>query len=75
MNTNSKIVAIIQARSGSSRMRNKVLTPLHAGISMLEHIIIRVERSHYVQQVVVATTENEEDDIVAETLREKGVEV
>jgi perosamine synthetase len=72
---NNKIVAIIQARSGSSRMRNKILTPLHAGMSMLEHIIARVERSKYVDQVVVATTTNEEDDIVAETFREKGVKV
>src|SRR5689334_21197696 len=47
-----RIVAILQARTGSTRLPNKVLMPL-AGKTMLQNIIERVQRSKLVQKVVV----------------------
>lgn len=57
-------VAVIQARSGSTRFPRKVLATLH-GRPMLAHIIERVSRATLVDHVVVATTDGTVDDDVA----------
>jgi spore coat polysaccharide biosynthesis protein SpsF (cytidylyltransferase family) len=49
------ILAIIQARVGSSRLPNKVLHLLEDK-TVLEHVISRVRRSKYINEVFVATT-------------------
>lgn len=48
-----KIVAILQARLGSTRLPNKVLMPL-AGAPMVQRIIERVKRAKLVHEVVLA---------------------
>lgn len=48
-----RIVAILQARLGSTRLPNKVLLPL-AGKSMLRNIVERVQRATCLHEVVVA---------------------
>ena len=48
-----RICAIVQARLGSTRLKNKVLLPL-CGKPMLWHIIERVKRAALVDEVVVA---------------------
>ena len=50
-----KILAIIQARMGSSRLPNKVLLPL-AGKKVIEHVVERVGISKYIDEVIVATS-------------------
>lgn len=60
-----KIVAIIQARMGSTRLPDKVLADI-GGRSMLAHICRRVSRVSSVDQVVVATTSRPEDAAVVE---------
>lgn len=55
-----KFLAIIQARCGSSRLPGKVLKEL-CGKTALERVVERVEKSRYVDEVVVATTFNQED--------------
>ena len=55
-----KIVALIEARMTSFRLPGKVLLPL-AGIPSLECMISRIQGSHYLDDVVVATTVNIED--------------
>ncbi|MGH7721283.1 MAG: cytidylyltransferase domain-containing protein [Candidatus Dormibacteria bacterium] len=57
-------VAVIQARSGSTRFPNKVLADLQ-GRPMLAHVIERVSRAATVDRVVVATTVDPADDEVA----------
>jgi spore coat polysaccharide biosynthesis protein SpsF (cytidylyltransferase family) len=57
-------VAVIQARSGSTRFPRKVLAPLQ-GRPMLAHIVERVSRARLVDRVVVATTDGRGDDDVA----------
>ena len=55
-----KFLVIIQARCGSSRLPSKVLKDL-CGKTVLEHVIERVQRSAYIDEVMVATTINQED--------------
>jgi len=55
------IVALIQARMGSSRFPGKVLEDL-AGRPMLWHVVRRVRRASRVDRVVVATTDRPVDD-------------
>jgi len=50
-----KIIAIIQARLGSTRLPGKVLLDLE-GKTVLEHVIDRVRASKYIDDIVVATT-------------------
>jgi spore coat polysaccharide biosynthesis protein SpsF len=63
-----RVVAIIQARMGSSRLPGKVLADI-AGKPMLERVIERVSAAQCVDKVVVATTRAAEDDVLVERLR------
>ncbi|MGA7988063.1 MAG: glycosyltransferase family protein [Candidatus Dormiibacterota bacterium] len=67
-------VAVIQARTGSTRFPRKVLAPLQ-GRPMLAHIIERVSRASLVDRVVVATTVEAGDDEVAALAASAGASV
>lgn len=67
-------VAVIQARAGSSRLPGKVLETI-AGMPMLERVIRRVARAQTVDQVIVATTQEPEDDIVQAVAEHAGARV
>lgn len=56
-----KVVAIIQARVGSTRLPNKVLKTLY-GKTILGHQIERLRLSNEIDEIIIATT-NEERDI------------
>lgn len=58
-----KTVAIVQARMSSSRLPGKVLLPL-GGKPVLWHVTERAKRVRGVDQVVVATSTEESDDII-----------
>lgn len=62
------IVAIVQARLGSTRLPQKVLIPIQ-GKTVLEHIIDRVKQSKLIQCVVVATTTHLNDNVIEEHCR------
>lgn len=66
------IIAVIQARTGSSRLPGKVLKEL-CGHPMLWHQIQRVKRSKCLGQIIVATTDQPEDDPILDLAREAGV--
>lgn len=66
-----RIVAVVAARMGSSRMFGKSMAPL-AGKPSLAHIITRIRRSRFVDAVVVATTTAEGDDVIRDCARENG---
>ena len=55
-----KIIAIIQARLGSTRLPGKVLLDIE-GKTVLEHVIDRVRSSKCIDDIVVATTIQKED--------------
>lgn len=56
-----KIVAIIQARLGSTRLPNKVLLkiPLNSGITCLGRVIERVKNCTLVDEIILTTPDNE----------------
>lgn len=56
--------AVIQARMGSTRLPGKVMLPL-AGDHVLVHVVERVAAAETVDEVVVATSTEKRDDIVA----------
>jgi len=58
-----KIVAIVQARMGSSRLPGKVLLPL-VDKSVLAHVIQRIQVCKNIDITVVATTTNPIDDAI-----------
>jgi spore coat polysaccharide biosynthesis protein SpsF len=66
-----RTVAIIQARMGSSRLPGKVLKDIE-GEPMLVREVTRVRRAGTLDEVVVATTTEGEDDPVAELCRRRG---
>jgi spore coat polysaccharide biosynthesis protein SpsF len=66
---NKRVVAIIQARMGSTRLPGKVLKDL-AGDTMLARVISRLRATNLINEVLVATTNLPVDDaIVAECRR------
>jgi len=67
-----KILAIIQARMGSSRLPGKVLKDI-CGSPMLEWVTVRAQMASNVGQVVVATTEKDEDDPIEEFCINRGI--
>lgn len=67
-----RVVAIIQARTGSTRLPGKILADI-AGKPLLAHVINRVNASKTIDDVVVATTTNREDEPVRELASALGV--
>ena len=66
------VIAIIQARMGSSRLPGKVLKDI-VGVPMLMREVMRVRRAQTVGQVIVATTVEPGDDPIADVCRSKGI--
>lgn len=50
-----KVIAIVQARMGSTRLPNKVMKPI-CGIPMIELLLRRLSRCSEIDQIVVATS-------------------
>jgi spore coat polysaccharide biosynthesis protein SpsF len=67
----TRTVAIIQARTGSTRLPGKVLLPL-LGEPLLAHVVRRVSRARWVDATVVATTVSPDDDAIVELARREG---
>jgi glutamate-1-semialdehyde 2,1-aminomutase/spore coat polysaccharide biosynthesis protein SpsF len=68
------IVAIVQARMGSTRLPGKVLADV-CGRPMLEHIVSRLRRSRLIDDVIVATSSAQADDPIAEAGAQKNFKV
>jgi spore coat polysaccharide biosynthesis protein SpsF len=69
-----KVLTIIQARKGSTRLPGKVLLDL-AGKTALEHVIDRLRKSKMTDEFVVATTVNREDLPIVKLCADLGVSV
>lgn len=66
------IVALVQARMGSSRLPGKVLRQV-AGRSLLAHLLARLQAARTLDRIVVATTDDPRDDAVVQEAARLGV--
>lgn len=66
------IIAVLQARLSSTRLPGKVLLPI-LGQPMLAHQVARVQCSHAIDALVVATSDQPEDDAIAALCAQLGV--
>jgi spore coat polysaccharide biosynthesis protein SpsF len=63
---------IIQARTGSTRLPNKIILPFYKEKGILELIILRIKKSIDIP-IVVATTKNSKDDAIVKIALKNGV--
>lgn len=68
-----KVVAIIQARTSSTRLPRKVLKPI-VGKPMLWHIIQRIKAAETVDEILVATTNKNGDRKIIEIAKRLGLD-
>ena len=68
------IVAIVQARMGSNRLPGKVLKDI-SGKPMLWHVTERIRHCKNVNSIIVATTNNKEDSIIANLAVKWGINI
>ena len=69
-----RIVAIVQARMGSTRLPGKVLADI-GGQPTLSRVIHRLRRSGLIQMVLVATTDRPADDAIVQLCKQHAVAV
>lgn len=69
-----KIGAIIQARTSSSRLPRKVLKPLpfDSDVCVLQQVIRRVSNSKLIDEVIIATSINEEDQEIVDVAKKEN---
>lgn len=66
-----KVVAIVQARMGSTRLPNKVMKPV-VGRPMIELLLARLARCREIDQILVATSVDERNLPLVEHVRSLG---
>ena len=71
---NIRVVAVIQARMGSTRLPGKVLKPI-AGKPLLWHIVHRLKGCRLLEDIAVATSVNPADEAIVEWCNQEGVTV
>jgi spore coat polysaccharide biosynthesis protein SpsF len=67
-----KVLAVVQARTGSTRLPGKVMLPL-GGRTLIEQMLARITQSRSLDDVVVATTPDPADDPIVDLARRAGV--
>lgn len=68
---NPSVIAIVQARMGSSRLPGKVMLDI-GGKPMLFRVVVRARRAQTLGRVIVATTTEASDDPIAQFCRSNG---
>lgn len=66
-----KITVIIQARMGSTRLPGKVLMNIN-GKTVLHHVIDRVSQCKNIDDIIIATTNLEKDDLIVKEVEKIG---
>ena len=62
------MIAIIQARSNSKRFKEKILKSIY-GLPMIIHVAMKVNKSNYVKNLIVATSKSKMDDNLIKVLK------
>ena len=79
MNSKSKILknmigCIIQARINSTRLPGKVMMNVDDSNPLLYYVISQLSNSKFIEKMVVATTTNEDDDIICDFTKNQNVD-
>jgi glutamate-1-semialdehyde 2,1-aminomutase len=69
-----RIVAIVQARMGSTRLPNKVMKPI-CGRPMIELLLARLRRASTLDQIVLATSIDDRNQPLTDYVSRLGVDV
>jgi spore coat polysaccharide biosynthesis protein SpsF len=69
-----KIIGVIQARIGSTRLPYKMMLSLH-GKPLIEWVIKRVQKSKFLDDLIVAIPISEDNNILARYIEELNVKV
>ena len=69
-----EILCIVQARMGSERLTGKVMKEVE-GTPLIGHTLQRLSRSKYITKVVLATSENKENDVLVDYAESIGFDV
>ena len=69
-----KIVAVVQARLGSTRLPNKVLAPI-GDVPLIEFLLGRLSKSERISKIVLATSTNEINDQLSAVVENLGYQV
>ena len=67
-----KITIIIEARTGSSRLPNKVIAEIE-GKPMIFYVIDRVKQIKSAEQIILATTQEKNDQILTEIAQQNSI--
>ncbi len=70
----SRVVAIIQARMGSTRLPNKSMLDL-AGAPLVGRIIERLQRASEISEIILAIPDSPENEILSDLVQDLGVKV
>ena len=69
-----EVLAIIQARTNSTRLPGKVLRTIN-GKTLLETLLSRLSLSKTIDKIIVAIPENKKDDTLAEKINCLGYQI
>lgn len=72
-NNSNNIIAIIQARMGSTRLPGKVLMKIN-GVPLLELMLSRVKKSELLNKIVIATSTDSKDDKIVNFCKKHNYE-
>ena len=65
---------IIQARTGSTRLHNKILLPFYGEQRIIDILIENIRRACPDKQVILATTVRPQDDVLEQVARGAGID-
>ena len=64
---------IIKARTGSTRLHNKILLPFYGEQRIIDILIANIKQACPDKCIVLATTNRPQDDVLAEIARQAGI--
>jgi len=70
-----KIVAIVQARMGSTRLPNKVMQPVRTGMPIIEVLLSRLSKSTEIDKIVLATSNQSVNQPLVDHVEKLGYSV
>ena len=65
---------VIQARTGSSRLHNKILLPFYGQERIIDILIRNIKEGYPQLPVILATTTRAQDDVLADVARQSGIQ-